>query len=126
MKKTILRSISAKSVLLTIAAALLLCCCHNKEARPEGVLDEETYVELLTDLYLAEGYFTTVSNYQFDNYLPEIVGTYDSIMARHGATPEQLTATEEYYMERKEKSKSIYERVMKNIEDFGSEEAVKD
>ena len=79
-------------------------------------MDRESYIQLLTDLYLAEGCFTAKSNYQYYTMTKEIASTYDTLLAKHHVTIEQIDSTRQYYLQRNGEDKAIYEEVIRRID----------
>lgn len=102
--------------LLPFCLALLLAsaCTPDKEL-PVGVLDEESYANLLTDLYLAEGCFAVEGNYQYHALEPALTGTYDTLLTEHRVTVGQLDTTAAYYMQHRRALQRIYERLNDNL-----------
>lgn len=95
--------------------------CQHKEEMPSGVLSVEEYADVLTDLYLAEGYFAITSDFQVQSLGDDMVGTYDTLLAMHGVSYEVLTATTEYYLNHREENKRVYELLTENLEGRGGE-----
>ena len=107
-----------KSVHLIVAISLLLsvASCKHNEPLPEGVLDESRFAALLTDLYLAEGYFAITSDFQYKDLGSDMAATYDTLLAEHQVTPEELDLSTTYYLQHRDKYKRVYERVMDNLD----------
>lgn len=100
---------------LFLSSAFLFSACVE-EARPADVLDEDTYVDYLIDVYLAEGCFKTTNEYQYDKIQPEIVGMYDSILHNYRLTVDDINRTQQYYMEHSDRFKVVHQRVIDSIE----------
>lgn len=102
-----------------LTAAILLTCiaagCHRSAPVPEGVLDQQAYVDLLTDLYLAEGLFAVESDFSYQHLDSSLVSAYDTLLARHRATPETFEISTAYYLQHRELSQQIHEQVMQNL-----------
>ncbi|KWW29701.1 MAG: hypothetical protein AUK63_1301 [bacterium P3] len=91
--------------------------CHHNEQLPQGVLSVSEYADLLTDLYLAEGYFAVESDYQYKKLGADMAGTYDTLLAQHHVTPEILETTSIYYLKNRVLYKEVYELVTENLND---------
>lgn len=106
-----------KNMQLVVAISLLLgvAACKHNEPLPEGVIDESRFAALLTDLYLAEGYFSVTSDFQFKALGPDMVATYDTLLAQYQVTPEELDRSTTYYLQHKDACNRIYEQVMENL-----------
>ena len=105
-----------KRLHLVVAILLLsMTGCKQKEVLPEGVLDEARYSALLTDLYLAEGYFAITSDFQYKNLGADMAATYDTLLAQHQVTPEEVDRSASYYLQHRDKCKRVYEQVVENL-----------
>ena len=102
---------------LWVAAAILLLTagCKPQDNRPPNILDEDRYVALLTDLFLAEGYFAIESGYSYRTMDTALAGCYDTLLALHGVTLGQLDSTATYYIQHRESNQRIYDRVLENL-----------
>ena len=101
---------------LMLLPLLLVGCASHPDPLPEGVMSQEQYTQLLTDMYKAEGVFAISSNYQYDNAAADIAGTYDSILKSYGVTVAQIDSTRQYYMCHREQYKEIYNKVIENLQ----------
>ena len=100
-----------KKTILLLAALALLAACHRNR-RPDNVLDHPTMVAFLSDAYLLEGFYAVESGYRFDSVSDEVMGAYDSVMARHGISREMVEASMEYYSHHPEEYAVIHDSVL--------------
>jgi len=82
------------SLLMIVSATVLFSC--NKNKLPEGVLDEKTMVELLTDMHTADAYFKMTTGSEYDTLIGEINYTYNQIFKQHGISWD-LVSNSQYF-----------------------------
>lgn len=82
------------------------------EKRPDGVLSEGEMVDLLTDLQLAEAYYSSspVGGRNADRRMLE-----ESVLKKHGVTRAQLDATLAYYGRNIDDYTKLYTKVEKKL-----------
>lgn len=107
---------SAVFVCVVLTSMTMLISC-GPQVRPDGILDADTYVDYLTDVYIADGYFSVVTDYQYEQKSAEIVAVYDSILHKYGIVLDQVTKTNQYYLEHTAEFEEIHRRVIANIEE---------
>ncbi len=74
-------------------------------------MDEATFVDFLERAFLLEGYYSLETHYRFDSLQPEMIASYDSLMARYGITPEIFDTTINWYV----RHPDIYLRVQESV-----------
>lgn len=109
-----------KTKLILIAFVALLVGCHN-EPLPEGILDQEAMTNLLTDVYLLEGFYADRTNNQLDSVASEIRTSYDSLFHKHNVTPEQFENNLAYYAGQDDIYDSINQHVLNNIKNYNAD-----
>lgn len=93
---------------------LALCCLLSAgcNKRPEGVLSEKETIELLTDLEMAQAYFSTSP--------PGHGITKDaltkSVLEKHGVSQEELDSTISYYGRNIDEYYLLYQKIEKNLQ----------
>lgn len=105
--------LNISSLLLIVSATVLFSC--NKNKLPEGVLDEKTMVELLTDMHTADAYFKMTTGSEYDTLIGEINYTYNQIFKQHGTTKENFEKSIDYYSQDPKKYRAMYEKVVLNL-----------
>ena len=110
MKKVRNISFSAVCALVLAVASFFSSC--GSEPRPQPpVMEEGQFVDFLTDAYLLEGFYAFESKYRFDTLQPEMIASYDSLLARHGISEEVFDTTVSWYTRHPE----IYQRVHDSV-----------
>lgn len=104
---------------------LLATTACRQDQRTSGVLDANTMTEVLTDLYLLEGYYAIESQYRFDSMSPELLSACDTLLEKHHVTRENVEKSFDYYSQHPEEYKSIQEDVAARLEQLNtSDEAL--
>jgi len=104
------------------APALLLCllllaataCKHSQ--RQSDVLDDQTMIGFLTDLYLVEGYYAVETQYRYDSSSPEITEACDAILEKYNITRESVEKSLDYYSQHPDEYKPIETEVASRLE----------
>ncbi len=96
---------------IILISVVLLCSC-NKNRLPEGVLDEKTMVDLLSEMHTADAFFTVTTDYESDTMIGQMNYTYDQIFKRHGTTKQAFEQSLEYYSKNPKKYRDMYEKVV--------------
>lgn len=86
-------------------------------SRPlDNVLSDDQMVDILYDLYISEGYYAIVGDYQYETMTDEIVKNHDSLLRSHNTNADQLRASMDFYMAHPDRYKAIYQRVSDSIQ----------
>lgn len=98
--------------IIAIISLLVLSFFSSCDKRPEGVLSESEMVDLLTDLQLAEAYYSTnmTGNGSIDRRSLE-----ESVLKKHGVSREELEATIKYYARNIDDYSKLYDKVEKKL-----------
>ncbi|MBR4804856.1 MAG: DUF4296 domain-containing protein [Bacteroidales bacterium] len=102
------------TTLLLIASAVLFFSC-NRNRIPEGVINEKTMIEILTEMHTVDAYFNILNGYECDTLMGEIYYTYDQIFKNHGTTKEAFDNSMDYYSKNPKKYREMYEKVVLNL-----------
>ena len=94
-----------KSLLILLVALSLTACRHG--SLPDGVMDEERMADFLADAYLVESFYAIETQYRYDVLTETALRNYDSILALHSLTREQVERSFEYYSQHPE----LYQRI---------------
>lgn len=103
----------------SLLCLLLLCtvaCNHNQ--RPSGVLDDNTMVHFLTDLYLVEGYLFVETEFRYDAMPPEVLDACDDILKKNNITRENVEKSFDYYSQHPDEYEAIQKKVLARIDEM--------
>lgn len=98
-----------------LALLLLLSACHRQQ-QPSDVLPQETMVDFLCDAYLLEGYYAIATQYRYDVVPADLTPGYDSILALHGLTREQVERSLDYYTAHLDIYRQMHDSVAARLE----------
>lgn len=92
---------------------ILWCSCSDDKA-PDYLIPEDTMVSLLIDVHLVDAYFyemyepTYLEEYMTDS----MTVAYSAIFEKYGVTADRFTKSIDYYTDRPETFRAIYEKVI--------------
>ncbi len=99
----------------TLSAVLLLSiglsACSHKVSTPGDVLSEVDMADFLQQAYLLEGFYAIETGYQYDTLHPEMLASYDSLLASFDITRDDFERSVAWYS----KHPDIYERVHDSV-----------
>jgi len=109
----------------TFPVVLALCATFtfslsscSSEPRPQSpVMDEATFVDFLEQAYLLEGFYALESHYQLDTLQPEMIASYDSLLAQYGITHEVFDTTVDWYAHHPDIYQRVHDSVMARLTD---------
>lgn len=96
MKNVRNSSLTVVSVFL-LAVVPFFSSCGSEPLPKPPVLEEARFVDFLADAYLLEGFYALESHYRFDTLQPEMIASYDSLLAQYGITREVFDTTVLWY-----------------------------
>ena len=99
--------------LLLLLLAFVSC---RHDSLPEGVLDASVMTDFLTDAYIIEGSYAVETRYRYDTLPDQVLRSYDSILALHGVTREQVERSFDYYLQHIEAYQAIQDSVVARLE----------
>ena len=95
----------------TLSVVLLLCVglagCSHKAVTPKGVMSEDDMASFLQQAYLLEGFYAIETGFQYDTLHPEMLASYDSLLASYNITRDDFERSVAWYC----RHLDIYERV---------------
>ena len=97
------------SFVLLLAVGVSAGC--SRTAVPADVMHEEAMVDFLEQAYLLEGFYAIETGFQYDSLHPEMLASYDSLLASSGITRDDFERSVEWYG----KHPDIYERVHDSV-----------
>ena len=103
---------------LFLCLLLLGATACTRNQRPDEVLDADAMVDVLTDLYLIEGYYAVESQYRFDSDTPEVIDACDAVLEKHHLTHERMDISFDYYSKHPDEYQTIQEQVAARIEEI--------
>ena len=86
---------------ITFSAFLLLCIgvagCSHEAKPPADVMQEEAMVDFLEQAYFLEGFYAIETGFQYDSLHPEMLASYDSLLASSGITRDDFERSVAWY-----------------------------
>lgn len=104
-------SISSIFILALVASTLSFCSCKSESKPQEPVMDEASFASFLEEAFLLEGYYSLETHYRFDTLQPQMIASYDTLMAKYGITHDDLDTTIHWYV----RHPDIYLRVQESV-----------
>lgn len=112
MKNTPNGSLSVALILLMlISAAFPFASCQSEPVPESPVMDEASFTDFLEDAYLLESFYSLETHFLFDTLAPEMIASYDTLLARHGITHAVVDTTIQWYTHHSD----IYLRVLDSV-----------
>ena len=104
---------------ITPSAVLMLCfatlgCSQNRV--PSGVMDMPVMADFLKEAYLLEGFYAVETAFQYDTLHPEMVASYDSLLASFGITREDFERSVEWYVRHPDIYEQVHDSVLARID----------
>lgn len=96
--------------------ALLLTSCSGKEEPRKSVLSEEAFIDLLTELHLAQAAFEISTTKNIEDEEHTLENFYASVYSKNKISPNAFQESMSYYIQDPEKLDSMYTVTIKNIE----------
>lgn len=115
VRKSVKRLLHIKRIPLCIIAGILAFgSCSDKDQVPEGVLEKEKMVNVLSDLYLAEQKINSIGVKR--DSLKQIFETVRTkIFIKAGTTDSVFKRSMDYYMEHPEIMESLYTSLIDSL-----------
>lgn len=104
-----------KDVIISAITCSILLLAWSCDKRPDNVLSEDEMVSLLTDLQMAEAYYSTLPS-GAKNEERRVLE--ESVLKKHGVSREELEATIAYYSRNLDDYTKLYDKVEKNLKDL--------
>lgn len=104
---------------LTLSAVLSLSLGSagcSQERVPSGVMDEPTMAAFLKEAYLLEGFYAVETGFQYDTLHPQMMASYDSLLASFGITRDDFERSVEWYIRHPELYERIHDSVLARID----------
>ena len=111
-------------VKITLIAGVLFSCnsdprdwSRTRPAEDSGILQKQAFVELMTDVYLAEASYKSLVHTNPEE-LEKLKGNYAVILAAHNITQEEFEASHTWWWEHPAAMKGVLQEVTENIISF--------
>lgn len=103
----------------TLSAALLLCigmmgCSRNTV--PADVMSETAMVDFLEQAYLLEGFYAVETGFHYDTLHPQMLASYDSLLASYGITRDDFERSVSWYGHHPDIYARVHDSVLARIE----------
>ena len=104
----------------TLSVLLMLCIvvagCSHEAKPPADVMSEPQMVDFLEQAYLLEGYYAIETGYQYDTLHPEMLASYDSLLASYAITRDDFERSVNWYGNHPEIYVRVYDSVLARID----------
>ena len=107
------------SVFCLLAFALAGC---SRTSVPNGILSESRMVDFLEQAYFIEGYYAIETGYQYDTLHPQMLASYDSLLASCGITREEFERSVDWYTHHTDRYERLYDSVLARFDSRLAEE----
>ena len=98
-----------------ILSLILLSCGNPKTEIPQDILSENSFINLLKDIHLAEAKFELHKIKGMENAKNELAHNYSTIYETHEITPDDFDKTLAYYAQHLEQLEKIYTSVLEQL-----------
>lgn len=102
-----------KRLLAFFLTSIFLVSCTS-ENRPEGIVERNKMVDVLTDVHLVNGYSSTVMDL---DTVKKVTATYlNMVYKKHGIDSVQFKKSLQYYSRNPQMLSEMYDQVIKKLE----------
>ena len=98
------------TVLLAIILLFLGC---KRDPLPEGALDRKTFINVLTDIHIAEGMYSERHRLKLDSL--ESKSAYMSALKKYNVTEEEMLTTTLYYSRHPREYDKVFSEVLSKV-----------
>ena len=102
-------------IISLILCLILLSCGAPKTKIPQDILSENSFIDLLKDIHLAEAKFELLKTKGMENAKNELAHNYSAIYETHQITAYDFDKTIDYYAQHPEQLEKIYTRVLEQL-----------
>jgi len=102
-------------ILSFILCLILLSCGNQQKETPQDILSENSFINLLKDIHLAEAKFELHKTKGMENAKNELAYNYSSIYKKYEITLDDFDKTLDYYAQNPEKLEKIYTSVLEQL-----------
>ncbi|MBN1924896.1 MAG: DUF4296 domain-containing protein [Prolixibacteraceae bacterium] len=98
---------------ILIAIFLLVAVGCKRDPKPRETLNEKIFVDVLTDIHIAEGIYGERSRIPIDSLKSELL--YEAVLIKHNVSEEEMVATTMYYSRHPREYDKIYDEVLSRL-----------
>lgn len=98
-----------------ILCLIFLSCGGPKTEIPQDILSENSFINLLKDIHLAEAKFELHKTKGMKNAKNELAHNYSSIYKKYDITVDDFDKTLDYYAQHPEQLEKIYTHVLEQL-----------
>ena len=102
-------------IISLILCLILLSCGNQQKETPQNILSENSFINLLKDIHLAEAKFELHKTKGIENAKKELAHNYRAIYETHAITADDFDKTLDYYAQHPEQLEKIYTRVLEQL-----------
>ncbi|MBQ6069072.1 MAG: DUF4296 domain-containing protein [Bacteroidales bacterium] len=104
----------------TLSAILILFLgvvgCSHEARPPHDVMTETAMVDFLEQAYLLEGFYAVETGYHYDTLHPEMLASYDSLLASSGITRDDFERSIGWYGRHPDIYARVHDSVLARID----------
>lgn len=105
---------------LLVACASLFCSCNSNPDAGKEQIDRETFINVLVDVHLVDGYMTTKGYRPKDHY--NIIGNaYNYVFEKYGITRSEFMNTMKWYSNHADELELVYNKVIARLQVYEDE-----
>ena len=109
--KTLMHNIRYITLSVALLLGAVLAGCSHEATPPADVMSETTMVGFLEQAYLLEGFYAIETGFHYDTLYPQMLASYDSLLAHYGITRDDFERSVNWYS----RHPDIYERVHDSV-----------
>ena len=98
-----------------ILCLILLSCVNQQKETPQNILSENSFINLLKDIHLAEAKFELHKTKGMENAKNELAHNYSTIYENYEITIDDFDKTLDYYAQHPEQLEKIYTSVLEQL-----------
>ena len=98
-----------------ILCLILLSCGNQQKETPQNILSENSFINLLKDIHLAEAKFELHKTKGMENAKNELAHNYSTIYENYEITIDDFDKTLDYYAQHPEQLEKIYTSVLEQL-----------
>ena len=102
-------------IISLILCLILLSCGNQQKETPQNILSENTFINLLKDIHLAEAKYELHKTKGMENAKNELAHNYSTIYKTHEITGDDFDKTLDYYAQHPEQLEKIYTLVLEQL-----------
>lgn len=105
----------SKILILLIACSFTNISCQSDKI-PKDIIQEDTMVSILTEIHLADAYFSIMTDEKDKNQENSSEQAYTKILEQYNVSPKDFEKSIDYYTEHPNEFRNIYEKVILQLD----------